>query len=346
MVEVTKHNRTAAESIDHLVTTEMRMASETAGMIKPLYQAAREEASEPLTLGAAHALSETVDEGDTVLIATGAGKGTVNLPRGETDGPLGAVGIAHALALALGARPVITTEDHCVDPLIATARAGGFNNLGYEELLERQNAVSITPFTKNQDEADAEAERFLEMYDPSAIIAIEKGGPNRNGVYHSALGTDMTPGRAKVAPLFDRANDKGILTIGVGDNGNEVGWGQIEEAVREIQPYGRTCQCPCEGGNACRIATDHFVVANTSNWGAYGVEAMLALLTETPDALHTPDDELRMLEYNILSGSNDGVYDRPIMKVDGTSEDTQHGIVAMLNDIVTNGLTERYDRGF
>jgi hypothetical protein len=73
---------------------------------------------------------------------------------------------------------------------------------------------------------------------------------------------------------------------------------------------------------------------------------MIALLTETPEAMHSPEDERRMLEHNVVAGSNDGVYDRPIMKVDGTSKATQYGIVAMLNDIVDNGLASRYDRGF
>lgn len=341
-----QHVRTIASSIDHLVTTETRMPGPLAGYVKELYRGAHDIEGEPLSLAAARALRETVDEGDTVVIATGAGKGRVNLPNGETDGPLGAVGIARALTMALDARPILAAEDHCVDPLVATARAGGFNAIPVDELLERRRAVSVVPYTTDAGDADAEAERFLETYDPAALIAVEKGGPNAEGVYHSATGTDMSPGRAKIAPLFERANDAGVLTVSVGDNGNEIGFGIAEETVREAHPFGDTCRCPCGGGIACSVSTDHLVVANTSNWGAYGVEAMLALLTETPGALHAPDEEVRMLEQNVLHGSNDGLHDRPIPMVDGTSKRTQSGVVALLTDIVSNALVEDFDRAF
>ncbi|PSQ08508.1 hypothetical protein BRC93_15180 [Halobacteriales archaeon QS_5_70_15] len=87
------------------------------------------------------------------------------------------------------------------------------------------------------------------------------------------------------------------------------------------------------------------VVGGTSNWGAYGVAAVLALLTETPEALHAPEEESRMLEHANLEGSNDGIHARPVPMVDGTSEATNRGVVAILNDIVGTGLTT-LDRPF
>lgn len=334
-------------SIDELVTTEVRLPGErSSGMVKALYEAARATADHPLTLGAAQALVAAVDPGDTVILATGAGKGRTNLPRGETDGPLGTVGLAWALARGLGVRPIITVEDHCLDPTIAALRAGGLNDLSYDELLERQNAAMVVTFPKDREEADETAAEFLSRYEPTAVIGVEKGSPNAAGVYHSANGADMEEGRAKIAALFDQATNAGILTIGIGDNGNEIGFGVIEEAVREIQPFGAMCECPCEGGIAARVATDHLLVANVSNWGAHGLQAMLAILTETPAAMHGPDDIERMLEQNVLAGSNDGAYDMPVFRVDGSSLQTQRGIVSILEDIVDLALADPYDRGF
>jgi hypothetical protein len=47
---------------------------------------------------------------------------------------------------------------------------------------------------------------------------------------------------------------------------------------------------------------------------------MLALLTETPGALHGPEAESRMLEGANREGANDGIHGRPVPMVDGTSE--------------------------
>lgn len=334
-------------SIDELVTTEVRLPGErSAGMVKALYAEANAREDTPLCLAAGRALVETIAPGDTVIIATGAGKGRTHLPRGETDGPLGAVALARALARGLGARPIITVEDHCIEPTIAALRAGGLNDLSFEELTERQNAAMVVEYPKDREAGARTAEEFFERYEPTAVIGIEKGSPNAAGVYHSANGADMEEGRAKIAPLFDRAAADGVLTVGIGDNGNEIGFGVIEDAVRKIQPFGAECGCPCGGGIAARVATDHLIVANVSNWGAHGLQAMLVILSDTPEAMHEPADVTRMLEQTVLAGSNDGAYDMPLLRVDGSSLTTQRGIVAILRDIVDLQLSEPYDRGF
>ena len=329
----------AAESIDKLVTLEMRVQGLPSGVMNRLNVAATEALGEIPVLAAAQALLADVEEGDTVAIVTGAG-GPPWLPHGETDGPQGAVGLAHGLALAANAKPILVTEERSIAPLRAAARACGLNVVPFDQLQERDHAVTVVPYTEEAADAQSAAENFLETYEPTALLAVEKIGPNREEVIHSITGHDFTEDHAKMGPLFDLATEAGVLTIGIGDGGNEIGFGKIEDAVREIQPYGDTCQCPCQSGVATRIACDYVVVGGTSNWGAYGIEALLALLTETPEAMHGPDRETRMLEFSIMEGSNDGLYARPIMKVDGTTEETQRGMVSMLGNIVENRLLE------
>ena len=73
----------------------------------------------------------------------------------------------------------------------------------------------------------------------------EKVGPNRLGVAHSAMGFAIPDGaRALIEYLLDAAHAAGLPTIGVGDNGNDVGFGLIEDVVRRYKPYGDVCQCP------------------------------------------------------------------------------------------------------
>lgn len=330
---------TPARSIDQLVTVEMRVKGLPSGVIWKMNEAATEAEGEIPILSAAKALWKTVDEGDTVIITTGAG-GPPWLPHGETDGPQGAIGLAHGLAVASGAKPVLVTEERSTEPLKAAARACGLNTLPYDQLSKRSKAVSVISYTEDDDEAEEAAEKIYDKYDPSALIAVEKMGPNKHEVYHSLTGHDITEDHAKMGPLFDMSSKYDVLTVGVGDGGNEIGLGKIEEEIRDIQPYGDECVCPCEGGVATRIAADHVVIGGTSNWGAYGVEALLALLGENTDAMHSPDDEIRMLEFSVMEGSNDGLYGRPLMLVDGTSKETQRGIISMINNTIENHLTE------
>lgn len=336
---------TIGSIVDQLVTLEIRpQGLLEPGLISELHDAAREAEGGPVSATVARSLISNIDEDDTVLLTTGAGSPPW-LPKGENDGPPGVIGLARAIALALNAHPVLITEERCLDPLVKGTRACGLDVVTYDQLKERNNAVAVESFPETIDEAKETAEDFIDTYDPSAVIAVEKIGPNEEAVIHSITGHDHTKNHARVEELFDRADEHDILTVGVGDGGNEIGFGKIEDEIRRIQPYGDVCQCDCQGGVATRVATDHLVVGGTSNWGAYGVQAMIAILTETPEALHRPADEIRMLEELMVEGAVDGLHARPLLGVDGTAGPTTEGIVAILNDIVDKRLTE-VDRSF
>ena len=82
------------------------------------------------------------------------------------------------------------------------------------------------------------AEELLSSLSPSAVIAVEKMGPNMKGVHHTSRGFDVTALRAKAYHLFEKASAKGIFTGGIGDGGNEIGFGKIFEEARQIIPTG------------------------------------------------------------------------------------------------------------
>ncbi len=118
------------------------------------------------------------------------------------------------------------------------------------------------------DAAGKEAAATLSRkFKPAAMIFIEKVGPNIKGIYHSIMGTPRTPDMiASAYHLADYAKANGIPTVGVGDGGNEIGCGVIKEAVREIQPFGEDCGCPCHGGVGTVTECDVLVYAAVSNW--------------------------------------------------------------------------------
>jgi len=135
------------------------------------------------------------------------------------------------------------------------------------------------------------------------------------------------------------------FTPGIGDGGNEIGFGKVAEAVRGIQPAGRVCQCPGGQGVATITATDVLLCAVVSNWGACGIAAALAALEGRAEILHSTDDEDRMLLACTAAGAFDGAYARQVPMVDGTAQRVQAALITILHEIVGNSL-KTFRRGF
>lgn len=325
------------DNIDRLVTVEMRNQGIVRGNIVQLYSAARKRLGEPLTMLAAKRLRQAMQPGGTVIIATGAGAWPW-LPNGETDGPPGAASLARAITLGLGGRPVIVSEERKLPAIVSSCRGIGLLVDDTRTVRARNGVATVMPFTIEDASARVEAEKLLDDWDPQAVIAVEKLGPNAKGEFHTLQGMNCSGDAAKVHHLFDVAAQRGILTVGIGDGGNEIGCGLIYEDTRRIMPAGRTCQCPCGDGMATIVSTDSLVISTTSNWGAYGISACLAFLLGDPSLLQDAATERRLIEQCALSGAVDGMSALPIPSVDGTSLEVQQAVVCMLGMIVSNGL--------
>jgi D-glutamate cyclase len=325
------------DNVDRLVTVEMRSQGIVRGNIVQLYAAARAHLGQALTMQAAMRLREAITPGAIVIITTGAGSWPW-MPNGETDGPPGAASLARAISLGLGGRPIIISEKEKLPAIVASCRAIGLLVEDARTLEARTGVVTVMPFTTSDTDARVDAQKLLDDWDPRAVIAIEKLGPNGKGEFHSLQGFNTTVEAAKVHHLFALAAERGILTVGVGDGGNEIGCGLIYEETRRIMPAGSVCRCPCGDGMATAVATDSLVIATTSNWGAYGISACLAFLLKDPSLLQDVATERRMIEQCALSGAVDGMSALPVPWVDGTNLEVQEAVVAMLGMIVSNGI--------
>ena len=82
--------------------------------------------------------------------------------------------------------------------------------------------------------------------------------------------------------LAEVARSQGVLTIGIGDGGNEVGFGAVRQEIAESLPSAGRCLNGCPSGVVTVITTDIMVSASVSNWGAYAVAAALAVLRREP----------------------------------------------------------------
>src|SRR5262249_11881309 len=191
--------------------------------------------------------------GDTVFILTGAG-GPPVLPRGEVDGLLGAAALARSLTLSLGVQTVLLTEERTEQPLAAVCRAAGLNFRRADDDATA-NSVIFVPMSLSADDCEAQAGELLDAYRPAALIAIEKLSPNKKGVIHGSTGISYDDHHAKPQFLFEEARRRGILTAGIGDGGNEVGFGKVAELVPDIVPPRRVVAFPFGAGHIPALAT-------------------------------------------------------------------------------------------
>jgi len=321
------------EHIDRLCTVEMRRPGTVPrGVIRPFYEAAlKEGGGDPLSFRAARLLMDACSPGVPVFITCNAGVPPY-LPWGETDGPPGGAALAHALNLATGALPVFVSSDAHAPPIVAAARAAGLFVLPPDMARKRPRWAAICERYNETAEEDAVATALLERYNPSAIVAIESIGPNKDGIMVSATGYPI-PNCPAYHNLFRGAARRGIPSVGMGDGGNEIGCGRIQDTVRAIFPN------PTGGSDVATItSTDVLFFASVSNWAAYGTAAMIAALAKNPKALYGDHIESRVLEAVVGAGAGEGGSANLYPDVDLIDRRVHVDLVHTLGVMVRNSL--------
>ncbi len=332
MAQATDTLLKVGEGIDKLCSIEITGR----GVIGALYAAARSRQGRPLCLHAADLLAKRVGRDDVVIIATGLP--TFPWFSGEQDGPVGAATLSRALVLALAAKPVIVTEAIHGEMCRSALRGAGLYARGLDEALRLPTTGAVIPFTTELEAAGRESEMLLDRVRPKALIAIERPGANEHGHYHAAKGWRLTEHCAKVDVLFEQAKARGILTIGIGDGGNELGSALIREAILAEVPHAARCQCPCAGSTVPRFEPDVLVMAAISNWGGYGIEAALAVLLGRPEIMHSREVDQRVHELCAAAEANN---DGPGLLDPGTDAVPArlHGhLVELLGFMVQSGI--------
>lgn len=296
-----------------------------------MYQVCRAHHGEPLSSLAARKLSDTLSSGDIVFIATGAGTAP-KLPQGETDGPVGAAVLARALILAFGVRVVLVTEEAHGAPVMAVAAVinGELAEMG------RTGAVSTICFPLGLERGQDIAQTLMEEYKPRAVIFVERDGPNKEGYFHGVRGDCRNPEDVgHVYLLAELARKRGVLTIGIGDGGNEVGFGAVRDAITAVHPLGGKSLAGHASGVVTVTATDIVVSASVSNWGAYAIAAALAARKKDPNVLHTPKLEHILIDATVRAGARDGATSKAEVAVDGINWEGHTSFVELLRSIVT-----------
>jgi hypothetical protein len=322
-----------AESIDRLITVDVCANHISRGSIVPLYEAALRLLGKPLTLAAAEELEQVCREDRWVIISSGFVLKPY-MPYGETDGPIGAVALARTLNRAFKCKILFLTEKEGMDAVRAIMLAAGLLPVPLDVAMAVSQSMTIQEFPVDIAEAQRLAAEIDKRFDPVAMITLERAGRNQKGVYHTSPGGDMSACTAKVDILFDLLRDKGILTIGVGDYGNEIGLGGLIESVKKIAPTAVKCCCPCGAGIATIVQAKIPIVASISNWGAYGICACLAAKLGDPKLLHDAEMERRMIEQASYAGLCDGVTVKPSFSADGISIQGHMSMNILLHEVL------------
>jgi hypothetical protein len=188
----------------------------------------------------------------------------------ETDGPVGTIALYGVLE-NLGATPTIV----CGRPLSRALSA-----------RYRVHEISVG----DHDRREHEAIEALEQFRPEAIVSIERPGQAADGGYYNMRGESISEHTA-CFDSFVRLGD--CPTIAIGDGGNEIGMGKVAEALRALDIVPSTTTC------------DELIVADVSNWGAYGIICFLSLWNRRD--LLAGFAPLETLRYISGLGSVDGV---------------------------------------
>lgn len=334
-----------SEIIDRLITVPVFSGSSLAKkpVVLELYAVARSRFGKPLCYDAFEKLSLGIQKSSSapVLIVTGF----VVPPwfEAETDGPVGAVALGRSVNLAWDVTPIVITEPDYVERMGKMLQFAGLGLSQDDHSKKRgHHRATVEGFTLNSRDAKSEASKLISRISPSALVFIEKASPNSKGVYHSGVGVDLTRFSAKVDALNDAAREVGIPTIGIGDAGNEIGMGCIEDEVRKLLPTGSDCGCPCHGGVASSVSTDSLIVAGTSNWGASALEALISFQFKSPELLHDGNMEEYLIRKSAELGYINPASGLAEAQVDAIPADIHASIVDILNFVAKSRYTPSY----
>ena len=301
------------QSLDDLANLDPRGY----GVCKVLYRGARKLQKYPLCMNGARKLIDAVKPGETVFILSGFVLPPWN--KAETDGAVSAVLLSRALVKALAAKPVLVCPEECRRAVEAMCAAAGVQ-------------ADTVIFTKDVREAEKQADALTEQYKPAAVVSIECPGSNGQGVYHNATGVDVTAIEAKQDVLFEKLQKQGVLNIAIGDLGNEIGMGSIEETLHTYIPKGREI--------GVYTKTDNLITATVSDWGCYAMIAAMAYLLEDPEIMHTKELERQVLTCGSENGLID-MYGEAIPAVDGFGPGVMLPIVELMGNMVCRALELR-----
>lgn len=297
------------------------------GVIDQLFAAARAAQGSPLSLKATDLLAGALSDGGTALLMTGLILPGQH-PHGETDGPLGTAVLARALAFGLGTPILVACEAELHPLLVALLRRAGLQVVPPEALQDsigNRPAAAVVALSSDEVLAKAAAQDWIDTQDLRIAVSVERNGVNGHGRCCMVNGADLTEGIGRGDTVFRAVSAAGLPTLGIGDRGNELGFGTLTREVASILP---------KGDIAADVTPATLALpASVSNWGCYGIACCLAARLRRPELLHDAELETALAETAIAAGGIDGMSGRAELSTDGIGTDVHAALTTILNEV-------------
>jgi hypothetical protein len=221
----------------------------------------------------------------------------------ETDGPPGTAILAEAL-LRAGKRITILTDNH----------ARGILEAALAAIECKANLMTFS----HEDNLNSEA---ILPPDITHCVALERPGLAADGLHHNFRGLSISDHIACLDNVYLRCIGREIITVGIGDGGNELGMGNVSRRVdQSLAP---------QRAYSCHIPSDFCLCAGVSNWAGY---ALAAVISRLAGRNLMPEFTVfnALLEAIVRAGAVDGVTGQPVPTVDSLSRDWEDGVYSQM----------------
>ena len=333
------------EYLDQIISIELKNRPAQQGGTERRYRLARQQQGD-------RALTDIISEalhkraiGGTAILTTGTGN-PVWLPEGETDGPSGVAILARAFS-ELGIRSCILSEERFLPGIRASVQSAGTPVLTEASWAKRSNGAICLAVPTGAVPGGEFIEKLLASRDDwSVAMFVEKPGPGQEGRFHNSSGKEKDADWvAHLHLLAQAARSRGLLTIGIGDGGNEIGFARIREALHAAEPHRYGCDCGCVGGLLDDTEVDFLLPASVSNWGAYALVAALALRLGRSSLMPDWKQVEASIKAPLEHGAFDGYTGLSLPTCDGVSVRGNQSVYHLLEEVVDLAFAARTASG-
>jgi hypothetical protein len=260
-----------------------------------------------------------------VVILTGFYIPFSEQPAAETDGPIGSAFLYNALQQT-NIPAVIITDTFC--ELVVKGACVAINNANRINIIVSENL-------SNDWESDLWAKiEKLAGCKITHLVSIERPGKSHDNNYYDMKGKILNDYIEPLDMLLPFCQKKKIVTIGIGDGGNEAGMGKIDTSIiAQFIPNGKK--------NQSIVTCDFVIPCGVSNWGGFAVAALILYRigglskNEIKKILNRDLHHIVLKHIVNKNKAIDGVTKKPELKVDGLKESV-HSIIIdkILNEFV------------
>ena len=224
----------------------------------------------------------------------------------ETDGPPGSVALGNALK-KLGFTVTYITDKWSFD--IVKSLVGDEDELINFPVFSH---IESLEFGNN----------IIKRLSPALLISIERAGLMADGTYRNWKNEDISKFNAKIDHLFEQFP----RSIGIGDGGNEIGMGNLQDKIIEV---------PGLPDNPSTTTVSKLIISSCSNWGAYGLIAGISIISGV-NLLPSVEEGKEYIRKLVDKGAVEGMSGKKYYGVDGRDLDNDSVCLRSLHKFLKN----------